>query len=90
MNVVIFILIVLIVMALLLYAVELIPLPPSPTYVKRLLQALVQGQRRPPHFSAITSSGDTKAPGKRSSAQDGRTRRSPFRIAYVTGIISAP
>jgi ABC-type nickel/cobalt efflux system permease component RcnA len=40
-NVVIFIFVMLIVMALLLYAVELIPLPPAPPYLKRLSQALV-------------------------------------------------
>ena len=40
-NIVIFIIVFLIVMALLLYAVQLLPLPPSPPYLKGILQALI-------------------------------------------------
>ena len=41
MTLIVFIIVVLIGMALLLYAVELLPLPASPPYLTRLLQALI-------------------------------------------------
>jgi hypothetical protein len=41
MGLVAFVIVVLVVMALLLYAVELLPLPAAPPYLGRLLQALI-------------------------------------------------